>query len=121
MGASGSLQGVIDKLDYLAKDVGVTVIWLSPIYDSPMKDFGYDISNYTKIWPIGFAWGRRHGDLLRLRLARGAATPLHPRTAVETHWRNGYLFSGGGKRGFLLFELNPMLVAAARPLHACCT
>ena len=48
---TGSLRGVLEKLEYLAKDVGVTVIWLSPIYDSPMKDFGYDISNYTKIWP----------------------------------------------------------------------
>ena len=32
-----------------------------------------------------------------------------------------YLFSGGGKPSFLGFELSPMLVAAARPLHACCT
>lgn len=38
-------------MDYL-RDLGVGVVWLSPIYESPMKDFGYDISNYTAIDPI---------------------------------------------------------------------
>ena len=31
---------------------GTNSIWISPIYDSPMKDFGYDISNFTSIWPV---------------------------------------------------------------------
>jgi alpha-glucosidase len=44
----GDLQGVIQKFDYL-KNLGVTAIWLSPIYDSPMKDYGYDIVNYREI------------------------------------------------------------------------
>jgi hypothetical protein len=47
----GSLKGVISKLDYLSSDVGVTALWLSPIYDSPMADMGYDISNFTSVWP----------------------------------------------------------------------
>jgi hypothetical protein len=38
-------------LDYLSSDVGVTALWLSPIYDSPMADMGYDISNFTSVWP----------------------------------------------------------------------
>ncbi|ACR79874.1 alpha amylase catalytic region [Kosmotoga olearia TBF 19.5.1] len=47
----GDLKGVSSKLDYIA-DLGVDAIWLSPIYKSPMKDFGYDISDYYAIDPI---------------------------------------------------------------------
>lgn len=44
----GDLQGIISKLDYLQK-LGVNALWLSPIYDSPMDDNGYDIRDYQKI------------------------------------------------------------------------
>lgn len=44
----GDLQGIISKLDYL-KDLGVDVIWVSPIYKSPYYDNGYDISDYFDI------------------------------------------------------------------------
>lgn len=44
----GDLQGIIAKLDYL-KLLGVDVIWLSPVYDSPNDDNGYDIRNYQQI------------------------------------------------------------------------
>jgi len=44
----GDIQGIIAKLDYL-KDIGVDCLWLSPIYDSPMDDNGYDIRDYRKI------------------------------------------------------------------------
>ncbi|WP_053368256.1 alpha,alpha-phosphotrehalase [Bacillus sp. FJAT-27245] len=44
----GDLQGIIDKLDYL-KELGVDVIWLTPIYKSPQRDNGYDISDYFSI------------------------------------------------------------------------
>jgi oligo-1,6-glucosidase len=44
----GDLQGIISKLDYL-KALGVNVIWLSPVYRSPMDDNGYDISDYQDI------------------------------------------------------------------------
>lgn len=44
----GDLQGIICKLDYL-KELGVDVIWLTPIYCSPQKDNGYDISDYYSI------------------------------------------------------------------------
>ena len=44
----GDLQGIIEKLDYL-KDLGISVIWVSPIYKSPNKDNGYDISDYRDI------------------------------------------------------------------------
>ncbi|MDQ0254751.1 trehalose-6-phosphate hydrolase [Evansella vedderi] len=44
----GDLQGIINKLDYLKK-LGIDVIWLTPIYSSPQKDNGYDISDYFSI------------------------------------------------------------------------
>ncbi|MBM7662739.1 oligo-1,6-glucosidase [Bacillus mesophilus] len=44
----GDLKGITEKLDYL-KDLGVNVIWLSPVYKSPNDDNGYDISDYQDI------------------------------------------------------------------------
>ncbi|CAO1405339.1 unnamed protein product [Diamesa serratosioi] len=44
----GDLIGITQKMPYL-KDIGMTGVWLSPIFKSPMADFGYDISNYTDI------------------------------------------------------------------------
>src|SRR5699024_7047985 len=46
----GDLRGIIEKLDYLKK-LGVEVLWLTPIYESPQNDNGYDISNYYEIDP----------------------------------------------------------------------
>ena len=47
----GDLAGIIEKLDYFSW-LGINAIWLSPIYPSPMADFGYDIANYTDIDPV---------------------------------------------------------------------
>ncbi len=47
----GDLRGIIDHLDHLA-ELGVDVIWLSPIYPSPQDDNGYDISDYSDIEPV---------------------------------------------------------------------
>jgi oligo-1,6-glucosidase len=46
----GDIPGIISKLDYL-EQLGVNCVWLSPIYDSPQKDNGYDIANYRDIYP----------------------------------------------------------------------
>jgi len=46
----GDLPGIISKMDYLA-DLGVDALWLSPIYPSPDKDFGYDVADYFDIDP----------------------------------------------------------------------
>ncbi|WP_257607353.1 alpha-glucosidase [Weissella sagaensis] len=46
----GDIQGIISHLDYI-KSLGVTMIWVSPIYQSPMVDMGYDISDYQAIDP----------------------------------------------------------------------
>lgn len=51
----GDLKGIIQKLDYLngkEDSLGIDAIWLSPVYPSPMFDFGYDISDYEKIDPV---------------------------------------------------------------------
>lgn len=44
----GDIPGIIEKLDYLNK-LGIDIIWLSPVYSSPMKDNGYDIDDYYSI------------------------------------------------------------------------
>jgi maltose alpha-D-glucosyltransferase/alpha-amylase len=46
----GDLRGLIERLDYL-QELGATCLWLTPIYDSPLRDAGYDISDYRKIDP----------------------------------------------------------------------
>ena len=60
----GDLQGIIEKLDYLndgstglttsgtQASLGVDAIWLSPIYPSPLADFGYDVANYCDVHPL---------------------------------------------------------------------
>lgn len=52
---TGDIQGIIEKLDYI-EQLGVDFIWLTPIYESPMNDNGYDISDYYKI-------NERFGDI----------------------------------------------------------
>src|SRR5438067_13714230 len=47
----GDLKGIIQRIDYL-QWLGITAIWVSPIYPSPMADYGYDISDYNNIYPL---------------------------------------------------------------------
>ena len=47
----GDIKGIIDRLPYLLT-LGIDAVWLSPIFPSPMADFGYDISDYTGIDPL---------------------------------------------------------------------
>ena len=65
----GDLPGIIDHLDHLAgrpDSLGVDAIWLSPIYPSPGRDLGYDVSDYDDDrsalrhrWPTSSGWSRR--------------------------------------------------------------
>jgi oligo-1,6-glucosidase len=64
----GDLEGVISKLDYLAK-LGVDIIWICPFFDSPNDDNGYDVRNY-------YAIGREFGDM-----------PIFDRLLEEMHSR----------------------------------
>jgi alpha-glucosidase len=47
----GDIAGIVDRLPYML-ELGIDAIWLSPIFPSPMADFGYDISDYTGIDPV---------------------------------------------------------------------
>jgi maltose alpha-D-glucosyltransferase/alpha-amylase len=47
---SGDVRGLTDKLDYL-QWLGIDCIWLLPFYESPLRDGGYDISDFTKVHP----------------------------------------------------------------------
>jgi len=47
----GDLRGILQRLDYLIQ-LGIDAIWISPIYRSPMADFGYDVADYCSVDPI---------------------------------------------------------------------
>jgi alpha-glucosidase len=47
----GDLKGIVEKLDYIAS-LGVDAIWISPFFRSPMKDYGYDVSDYADVDPM---------------------------------------------------------------------
>ena len=47
----GDLPGITGRLDYVAR-LGVDAIWLSPFFKSPMRDFGYDVSDYCDVDPV---------------------------------------------------------------------
>jgi maltose alpha-D-glucosyltransferase/alpha-amylase len=65
----GDFPGLIEKLDYL-QDLGVTALWLLPFYPSPLKDDGYDISDYSSIHP-SYGTLRDFRDFLREANYRG--------------------------------------------------
>ena len=48
----GDLNGILSRIDYIHETLGVDAIWLSPIYPSPMADFGYDIADYCDVDPM---------------------------------------------------------------------
>jgi alpha-glucosidase len=70
----GDLRGIIGHLDYLNNgtddSLGVTAVWLSPFYRSPMADFGYDIADYTDVDPV-FGTLQDFDDLLAGAHRRG--------------------------------------------------
>ena len=70
----GDLRGILQRLPYLV-ELGVDAIWLSPIFPSPMVDFGYDISDYTDIDQLfgslgDFARPRRRASSVQFQLAQ---------------------------------------------------
>src|SRR3972149_4357524 len=66
----GDFQGLTEKLDYI-KDLGVNTLWLLPFYPSPLRDDGYDISDYRGVHS---AYGTKGGfrQLVRAAPARAA-------------------------------------------------
>ena len=65
----GDIPGITSKLDYLA-ELGVEVVWLSPVYQSPNDDNGYDISDYQDIM-TDFGTMEDFGELLKETHRRG--------------------------------------------------
>jgi len=65
----GDLAGIAEEIDYIA-GLGVDAIWLSPFFKSPMKDFGYDVSDYRAVDPL-FGTLEDFDHLLKLAHARG--------------------------------------------------
>lgn len=88
----GDLRGIQSRLDYLrdgtTASLGVDAIWLSPIYPSPMRDFGYDVSDYCNIDPR-FGTLTDFDELLREAHRRGLRVIMDlvlNHTSDQHHW-----------------------------------
>lgn len=104
----GDLRGIIQKLDYL-KDLGVDVVWLSPVYKSPNDDMGYDISNYRDImdefgsladWEELVAGLNTRGIRLLMDLVVNHTSDEHPwfaeaRKSKDNPYRDYYIWRPG--------------------------
>lgn len=109
----GDLPGIVSRLDYL-EWLGVDAIWLSPIYPSPMADFGYDVADYTGVEPFFgtmpdfdrlLAEIHRRGMKLLLDLVPNHTSDRHPwfleaRSSRDNPKRDWYIWRdpapGGG-------------------------
>ena len=108
----GDIPGMISKLDYL-QSLGISVIWLSPIYTSPMDDNGYDISDYQGIAPeFGtladfdrlVAEGRKRGIGIILDLVVNHTSDEHPwfreaRRSKHNSYRDYYIWRAPSPEG----------------------
>ncbi len=103
----GDFRGLTEKLDYV-QELGVTAVWLQPFYPSPLKDDGYDISDYTDVNP---AYGplsdfrtflkeaHRRGLRVITELVLNHTSDKHPwfqkarRAEPGSAWRDFYVWS----------------------------
>jgi len=103
----GDFRGLTEKLDYL-QDLGVTALWLLPFYPSPLKDDGYDISNYTAVNPaygglsdfrLFLREAHRRGLRVITELVLNHTSDQHPwfqrarRSPPGSRWRDFYVWS----------------------------
>ncbi len=103
----GDFRGLASRLDYL-QDLGVTALWLLPFYPSPLRDDGYDISDYTDVHPdcgtledFKFFLREAHRRGLRVitELVLNHTSDQHPwfqrarRAPAGSRWRNYYVWS----------------------------
>lgn len=105
---TGDLQGIIRRLDYLA-ELGIDVIWLSPVFASPQVDNGYDISDYRAIDPIYgslddmdelIAEGKKRGIGIMLDLVLNHSSDQHPwflaaRSSRDNPYHDYYVWRDG--------------------------
>jgi oligo-1,6-glucosidase len=101
----GDLRGIISKLDYL-KELGISVVWLSPVYKSPNDDNGYDISDYQDImdefgtmsdWEELIAGLHQHGIKLIMDLVVNHSSDEHnwfveSRSSKDSPYRDYYIW-----------------------------
>ncbi len=106
----GDLRGIISKLDYL-KELGIDVVWLSPVYKSPNDDNGYDISDYRDImdefgtladWEELLAEMHRRGIKLVMDLVVNHTSDEHPwfveaRRSKDNPYRDYYIWRPGAE------------------------
>lgn len=76
----GDLLGILKNLDYVAS-LGVDAVWISPFFKSPMKDFGYDISDYRAVDPI-------FGTLDDFKAILDAAHDRHLKVLIDQVWNH---------------------------------
>ncbi len=103
----GDFRGLTEKLDYL-QDLGVTALWLLPFYPSPLKDDGYDISDYTAVNPtygtmsdfrLFLREAHRRGLRVITELVLNHTSDQHPwfqrarRSPPGSRWRDFYVWS----------------------------
>ena len=105
---TGDLRGLFSRLPYLA-DLGIDGLWLSPIFDSPMRDFGYDVRDYCAIHPLFGSLddfdelvdrSHRLGIRIILDLVFNHTSDEHPwfiesRASKDSPRRDWYLWHGG--------------------------
>ena len=107
---TGDVPGITSRLEYL-QWLGVDAIWISPMFPSPMADFGYDVADYTDVDPL-----LRHARRFRCA-GRGGPPARHPRGSglrAQPHVRPApmvYRFPLGSR------QPQPRLVPLARPTH----
>jgi len=108
----GDLRGILSKLDYL-KELGVDVLWLSPVYKSPNDDNGYDISDYRDImdefgtmadWELLVEEIHRRGMKLMMDLVVNHTSDEHPwfiesRSSKDSPYRDYYIWRPGKEDG----------------------
>ncbi len=103
----GDLLGLIDKLDYL-EDLGITTVWLLPFYPSPLRDDGYDISDYYNVLPVYGTMANfkafveeahRHGLRVVTELVMNHTSDQHPwfqrarRSPAGSRYRDFYVWN----------------------------
>jgi alpha-glucosidase len=108
----GDLRGILQRLDYL-EWLGVDALWISPIFPSPMADFGYDVANYTGIDPLFGTMDdfdqllhevHRRGMKLLLDLVPNHSSDQHPwfqesRSSLDNPKRDWYLWHDAREDG----------------------
>lgn len=121
----GDLRGILSRLDYL-ESLGIDALWLSPIYPSPMHDFGYDVADYVGINPLFGTMAdfdtlldeaHRRGMKLVLDLVPNHTSDEHPwfiesRSSRESSKRDWYIWrdpapGGGPPNNWLSFFGGP--------------